>query len=475
MNAVPVTDLRDAFQRLVLLWRSVVDAPPPDAEGFRSRILFVERGIIVPVKAVLMAVMIYALFGAGWFDDLTEPRADALRIVRTMFLGYFVLNVGLGFLLWGDDDVSPRVLARAVYSMAILDGVGLSALTLITGGFDSILYWVFLGLIIRNAAVIPLADVQIVVNLLVSVFYLIAGTLDLSLSVIEIDLVATTGRGRLELVADSPSGPVEPLLLRVLLMVLMTACCYGIQVLVDRHRREEFEANEFAAKQEQLQAAGRLAAEIAHQLKNPLGIINNAAYSLARSGREQPEVLRQVGIIREEVARSDRILTELMGYAQLAEGKVERVAVGDVLDAAVEQVFPEGNRFGITVVRDDGPALPPLLGQRVHFVEIFANLLTNARDAMPEGGTVWIQARGATDYSVVVDISDDGPGIPSDVQSQLFEAYFTTKEKGTGLGLAIVRHNAEIYGGTVGIRSEVGRGTTFTVTLPARSPLRFRR
>ncbi len=475
MNAVPVTDLRDALQRLILLWRSMADAPPPDAEGFRSRILFVERGIIVPVKAVLIGLMIYALFVAGWFDNLTEPRTDALRIVRTMFLGYFVLNVGLGFLLWGADDISPRLLARAVYSMAILDGVGLAALTLITGGFDSILYWVFLGLIIRNAAVIPLADVQIVVNLLVSVFYLIAGTLDLSLSVLEIDLVATTGRGRLELVTDGPSGPVEPLLLRLLLMVLMTACCYGIQVLVDRHRREAFEANEFAAKQEQLQAAGRLAAEIAHQLKNPLGIINNAAYSLARSGRDQPEVQRQVGIIREEVARSDRILTELMGYAQLAEGKVERVALGEVLDAAVELVFPEGNQFGIGVVREDGPALPPLLGQRIHFVEIFANLLTNARDALAEGGTVWIRARGASDYSVVVEIADDGPGIPAEVQSQLFEAYFTTKEKGTGLGLAIVRHNAEIYGGTVGVRSGVGRGTTFTVTLPARSPLRFRR
>ena len=269
--------------------------------------------------------------------------------------------------------------------------------------------------------------------------------------------------------------PAEPLLLRVLLLLLMTACCYGIQMLADRQRQKEHEAQEFEIKQHQLEAAGRLAAEIAHQLKNPLGIINNAAYNLQRTVKEGKTITQQIAIIREEVERSDRIITELMGYAKLAEGKVERVDIPDELDRAVAQVLPAGAAFDIKVHRDYAMGLPPLLGQRGHFSEVFANLLTNSREAMAGKGEVFLTARGGEDYSVVVTVRDTGPGIRPDQIEKLFEPYFTTKEKGTGLGLAIVRHNTEIYGGTVSVDSELGKGTTFTVKLPARSLMRIRK
>ncbi len=458
-------------------WKRLADAPPPDEAVFLKRVRFVERGVMLPVKAAMLLLLLYFLFYAHWFVNLTQPREDALNGLRNFFLAYFALNVGTGIMLWGMDDISPRLLERVVYSTAILDGAVVAALTLVTGGFDSILYYAFFGLIIRNAAIIAHADVQIVVNLTVSGCYVVAGWLDVALEQMELEVVRTVGRGDLGGEwADVPSQlHAEPLVLRVLILLLLTACCYGIQMLVDRQRQKENEAQEFAVKRQQLEAAGRIAAEIAHQLKNPLGIINNAAYTLHKSVREGKTITQQIAIIREEVEKSDRIITELMGYAKLAEGKVERVNIIDELERAVAQVLPEAAKFDIRIHRDYALGLPPLLGQSGHFSEVFVNLLTNAREAMDGKGEIFLSARAESDFSVVVTLRDTGPGIPPDVLPKLFEAYFTTKEKGTGLGLAIVRHNTELYGGSVSIESVLGKGTSFAVKLPARSLMRIRK
>jgi signal transduction histidine kinase len=237
----------------------------------------------------------------------------------------------------------------------------------------------------------------------------------------------------------------------------------------------EAEAREYAVRQQQLQAAGRLAAEIAHQLKNPLGIINNAAFTLQRTVKEGKKITQQIQIIREEVERSDRILTELMGYAQLSEGKVEKVDVAEELDRAIERVFPAGAKYEIKITRDYAPALPPLLLQRNHLTETFVNILQNAREALDGKGTVAVSTRYGDNYTVLTCIRDEGPGIAPEKLGRIFDPYYTTKEKGTGLGLAIVKHNTEIYGGTVQVESELGKGTSFTIALPAQTVMRLRK
>lgn len=457
-------------------WRQVLDAPPPEDSVFLQRVAFVERGVTLPAKMVLMVVLLYLLFATRWFKNLTPLQEDAWNLLRSFYLIYFCANVGAAIVVWGMEELSARVVERVVYSVALLDSIFLSALTLVTGGFGSILYWLFPGLILRNAAVIPRADVQIMVNFSVAGFYTLAGVLCPMLERAEAEIIESTGRGVLLSSGDDGSRePVESLVLRLLLLLLLGVCCYALQVLLDRRRREEAEAQEFLLKQQQLQAAGRLAAEIAHQLKNPLGIINNAAYTLQKTVREGKTITQQISIIREEVTRSDRILTELMGYAQLAEGKVERVLVTEEVDRAVEGAFPKGTTYAVEVKRNYGPAIPHLLGQRGHFSEIFLNLLTNAREAMGGRGRIEISVRATPDYEVEVRVRDNGPGIPPEVLPKLFDAYFTTKESGTGLGLAIVKHNTELYGGSVRAESVLGQGATFVVTLPARSVMRMRR
>jgi len=353
--------------------------------------------------------------------------------------------------------------------MAWVDPAFIAALVIVTGGFDSVLYWVFLGMIVRNAISTPDVARQIFLNLSLTGWYVLAGIADNVLEFWEGSLLDE------KIVLSADEAGAESFVLRFILLLLMTVCCYGVQVLLDRQRRAEHEAQEHAIRQQQFEATGRLAAEIAHQIKNPLGIINNAAFTLQRTVKEGKTITQQIKIIREEVDRSDRIITELMGYARLSEGKIEKLSVAEVLDHAIEQAFPVAAKYDVVIERDYGAALPSLMMQRSHLSEIFMNLLVNARDAMNGSGTIKASISYGDDYSVVAAISDTGPGIPQDKLPKVFDPYFTTKEKGSGLGLAIVKHNAEIYGGTVRVDSKLGKGTQFTVQLPARTSMKIRK
>jgi signal transduction histidine kinase len=341
----------------------------------------------------------------------------------------------------------------------------LAALIIATGGFDSVLYWLFLGLIVRNAISVPVAMPQIALNLSLCGCYLLAGVLDIAIFNFD------SGADEVPLLppAGGPGGPpqAELFLLRLILLLLMTACCYGVQVLHDRNRRIADEARESSARQEQLQTAGRMAAQIAHQLKNPLAIINNAAFNLQQTGPSATVAAAgQLQIIREEVARADHIITRIMGYGQLAEGRVERVELVEELEQAVQEVFPPGLAGEVEIRRRFAAGLPPLFVQRRHLNELMVNLLQNAREAVPAGGVVEIEAHTTPRDSVAISVADSGPGIPAERREIIFEPYYTTKEKGTGLGLAIVKHTAQLYGATVRVDSGLGNGARFTVEFP---------
>ncbi len=262
----------------------------------------------------------------------------------------------------------------------------------------------------------------------------------------------------------------EPFILRLIILWLMTASCYGVQLLLFRERVSEEEERKSAARNDELKAAGRLAAEIAHQLKNPLGIINNAVFSLQRGLKDgKKDFSQQITIIREEIERSDRILTQLMGYAQLSEGRVEKLNIEEELDRAIAEVLPSGTSYDTQIHRDYGAGLPALLMQRNHLSVVLVNLLQNAREALNGRGNINVSAHYGDNNTLQIVIGDNGPGIPFNKLEKIFEAYVTTKEKGTGLGLAIVKHNVELYGGAVRAESELGKGARFILLFPAKT------
>src|SRR6266567_1902399 len=432
----------------------------PDFGHQATRIRSVERNIILPTKGAIIVLLAWFLFFSKWFDEAYTFRDAVLLTVRLFFLIYVAVNLAAAIILVGMDELPFKVIREVVLVEAVVDILFWAAMTVVTGGFDSMLYWLFLGLIIRTAVSVPVASTQIVLNLLAFACFFGAGLVEVAITNAEPEFFEESN---------------EPYILRMAVLLLMTFCCYGLQVLLDKQRRVNEEATEFAQRQQQLQSVGRLAGEIAHQLKNPLGIINNAAFTLQRTVKEGKTITQQIRIIREEVERSDRIITELMGYARLVEGRVEKLDIAEEMDQAILRVFPPAVKYEVKVHRDYSPALPPLLMQRTHFSEALVNLLQNAREAMNGRGNISVTARVGENYSVIISVADDGPGIPRDKVGQIFEPYFTTKEKGTGLGLAIVKHNTELYGGTVQVESELGKGTRFILDFPAKTVMKLRK
>ena len=306
-------------------WRELLAGTAPAPEEMAVRLKTVERDIILPVKAVAVGILLYSLYRSRWFEDIALTSSVAHEVFERFFLIYLVINVAMACVLILSPSFPSVLVQRLIFGSNFLDGLFLSAVCFVTGGFDSSVYWMFLGLIIRNALSLPLAGTQLLLNFSLSLCYLVAGILDVS---IHQDLFEDPNR--------SDINPAEPFLLRLFVLWLLTLCAYGVQVLLEKHRQAREEAREFTGRQKELHSAGRLAAQIAHQLKNPLGIINNAAFTLNKSLRDSKDGhLQQVNIIREEVERADRIITKLMGYSQLAEGKVEKLDVTEAIDLAI--------------------------------------------------------------------------------------------------------------------------------------------
>lgn len=447
--------------------------PDPAQQLFRLKAI--ERDIVLPIKALYLAVLVYYFYLTPWYGEAESAREMAVSLTKQFLAIYLVANIFVGIYLIKSRRLSLAWGQRVVFVMSVLDSLFLAAITLVTtGGFDSVLYWVFMGLVIRNAITFPVARIQIILNTTVICSFALAGILDVISTNYDIQQMDAAQRSTYELPSQPDQIPVQVFLLRFIVLIFLAGSSYGLQVLSENARLALEEAREFAARQEQLGAAGRLAAEIAHQIKNPLGIINNAAFSLQRSvAASKPVPLQQLQIIREEIDRADRIITELMGYAQLAEGRVERLNVTEELNRALNQVFPPGAYRSIQIRTDYAENLPPLLMQRKHFSEIVVNILQNAREVLANGGHIEVSAE-AKDETVRITIADDGPGVPPEKTEKIFDPYFSTKSQGTGLGLAIVRHNVEIYAGRVHVESELGHGARFILEFPTRTFMKIR-
>jgi signal transduction histidine kinase len=444
---------------------ALFEMPEPDADRARQRLELMERTLMLPVKLFFVAMIFVSFRYSPWVWEITNALEVTLETVELIFWCYIGLNVLLALPLFAIRRLPLALVQWTTFTSAMADGLLLAAMTLITGGLGSILFWLFVGLIIRNAVSVPPGFSQLVLNFATSLFYAAMAVMDI---VISASLDDTTARV-LDLAPNEENG--EAFALRMIVLWLTTLSCYGVQAFFVRHRMAVEEAAEFATREGQLRSAGRLAAEFAHQIKNPLAVISNTAHSLRRALQHQNLAAagEQVGIIQEEVSRADRVITQIMGYAQLSEGRVEKLNIVTKLENAIAQVFPPALPTGIRLEKKITGPFPPLLMQHGHLLEILVNVLQNAREALQDKGTVVVEAVQLRNHAVEIAISDDGPGIAPDKLERIFEAYFTTKEKGTGLGLAIVKHNIELYGGTVRVDSALGKGTKFTITFPAKT------
>jgi len=441
------------------------EIPAPDPERARRRIELMERNIMLPVKAVFIIIILHSFnYHSKWMSSLSSNLDVQVETVQLLFWFYILSTVVLALPVLAVGRMPLALLQWSVVTSSLIDGLMLAGMTSIAGALDSVLFWLFIGLILRNAVSVPPGFSQLFLNFAISLCYTLV-------AVIEATVIPTLDDQTQRALDMTPPAELgELFFLRMLVLWLVAITSYGVQAFLEKQRLAIEEASEFAAREGQLRSAGRLAAEFAHQIKNPLAVIRNAAHSLERSIRENKKsASQQVEIIQEEVTHADKVITQIMGYAQLSEGRVEKLDVEEKLAEAVEQVFPAAVPAGIRVNKKFTGPFPPLLMQRGHLSEILVNLLRNAREAQGEQGVITLSARTQRDHTVEITVADNGPGVSPDKFGRIFEAYFTTKEKGTGLGLAIVKHNAELYGGTVHVESVLGKGAKFIVTFPAKS------
>ncbi len=229
-------------------------------------------------------------------------------------------------------------------------------------------------------------------------------------------------------------------------------------------RERELRAQgEALLRSERLAAIGRIAAQITHEIRNPLSSISLNAEEL---GERAPAARDLCDAIVREVDRLAAITEEYLRFARLPKPQMARADLNDLVRDLLEFVRPELDAAGVQVDQRLSPELPRVLADAGQLRQLLFNLVRNAREAMPGGGIVRIATRGS-DGSVEIEVRDNGPGIPPERLQRIFDPFFTTKERGTGLGLALAQEVAQEHGGQLTCESAPGAGTTFTLRLPA--------
>jgi signal transduction histidine kinase len=226
------------------------------------------------------------------------------------------------------------------------------------------------------------------------------------------------------------------------------------------------EAQEELVRKEKLAVLGQVADTVGHELRNPLGVINNSVYYLQTVLDDADGTTREyLGIIKDETANAERIVSDLLDAVRT---KPPRPAMVNVAEAIGQTLRKCAIPASVSVHLDVPPTLPLISIDPMHLHQVLWNLITNAVEAMPQGGTLEIGV-AAEPQVLRIGVKDSGSGMTAEQQARLFQPLFTTKTRRVGLGLVVVKNLTQANGGSVAVASEAGKGSVFTVTLPSGS------
>jgi len=215
---------------------------------------------------------------------------------------------------------------------------------------------------------------------------------------------------------------------------------------------------------------GELAASIAHELNNPLTTVSLWIELLSGQIAPDDPMQRPLRIIYQETNRMAALINNLLDFSRYQERRVCSLDISVEIEYALELIVFHFRKRGINIIKDFQPSLPLIQAERQELQQLFLNLLTNASDAMPDGGdlTIKIYVEYGDNNSVVLEISDTGIGIEPANLSKVMAPFFTTKPhgKGTGLGLPICRRIVREHNGSINISSQYKKGTTVTIKFP---------
>lgn len=222
---------------------------------------------------------------------------------------------------------------------------------------------------------------------------------------------------------------------------------------------------------DRLAALGEMSAVVAHEIRNPIaGIAAGVEYLTRKIPKDSPD-FEGAGMIQSEIKRVNRILEDILFVARPLKLNLSFESLSNIIEDVIQRCQPQITASRLKVLSEHTTNLPLLNVDRQRFEQVFTNLIINATQAMPDGGELKLQTgilppNGRTPKQVVITISDNGPGIPTDIHRRIFEPFFTTKTKGTGLGLPVARRIIEEHQGTLEIENLEQKGTRFIIKLP---------
>jgi signal transduction histidine kinase len=219
---------------------------------------------------------------------------------------------------------------------------------------------------------------------------------------------------------------------------------------------------------ERIYALAQLSAGLAHEIRTPLASLEGAAALVQRETLSEEERHEFLDIIQKETRRLNRLLTSFLEFARPRNPDLQRVEIGEILDSVLLLVRHASDTSRLELLKQIEPGLPMLECDPEQLKQVLLNLVMNANQAMPHGGTVLLEARrdGA---NISIDVHDQGSGIDEDNLDRIFDPFFTTKENGTGLGLSVALQIASQHRGILTIARNSPQGVTVRLSLPLQS------
>jgi two-component system NtrC family sensor kinase len=236
---------------------------------------------------------------------------------------------------------------------------------------------------------------------------------------------------------------------------------------VEERTKELREMQDYLLQSEKLRSLGKIAAGVAHEINNPLTSILLNTHLMLEKLEKSDVFYENLSLIADETARCTQIVKGLLEFARQNPPQKTFTNINELIERTSQLLENQASFQNIRIIKDLKAGLPPLKLDRNKIQQVFWNLLLNACEAMPEGGQITVSSSLSEDEkTIAVHFADSGIGIPKENLSKLFDPFFTTKSSGTGLGLAVSYGIIEQHQGRIEVKSEVGRGTVFTLSFP---------
>jgi len=241
---------------------------------------------------------------------------------------------------------------------------------------------------------------------------------------------------------------------------------------IDLTHFELEKSREHLQQAEKMALVGKLAAGMAHSIRNPFTSVKMRLFSLGRSQNLTETQKDDIKVISDEIRHIDTIVQNFLEFSRPPKLKMQKISPSVVVDLAIQLLEHRLKSYDVTVNLVRKKPLPEIDVDPEQLKEVLVNLMVNSCEAMVRGGLISIHENEENDTpigkAVVLRLSDNGPGIPESVIGKVLEPFFTTKEEGTGLGLSIVARIIEEHGGRIDIKSKEGEGSIFIITLPVK-------